>query len=227
MVVEENLVDRYLLGKMDETEAMAFEDFYAGSTETLEELETSALLIDGLQSAGGGASSATDARVTQLNDKRPPARGRVMRMLASPAYGVAASFVALAAVLVAVSGNLRAPDAGSAPGNAINIPVITMSPTRGAAVDGAQNGIQIIKGEAEMIVFALDVGMAGNQSYTAALHTRDGDLLWRADGLQPDLLDSLTMSISKGTLPEGDYRIIVRTDNNNGDTLTYPFSITR
>ncbi len=49
MVVANNLVDRYLLGQMDEAEAMAFEDFYAGDPDTLDELETSAQLIDSMK----------------------------------------------------------------------------------------------------------------------------------------------------------------------------------
>lgn len=221
MVVENNLVDRYLLGQMDEAEAMAFEDFYAGSAETLAELETSSRLIDSMKRA---ARADTQGAVTHLTPKLEQRRkaGGLQRMLASPAYGIAASFVALAAVLLAVAGNLRGPATPGPATNVINIPVVTLSPTR-----GTESGISIGVADAPQVVFALDLGLAAAASYSAALHTLDGDMLWRADGLRPDALQSLTMSIARGTLPSGDYRIIVRADDATGDTLTFPFRIDR
>ena len=220
MVVENNLVDRYLLGQMDEAEAMAFEDFYAGSAETMAELEASARLIDGMQRAARrGTDGATDLLPKLV---QPRKRGGLRRVLSSPAYGVAASFVALAAILLAVAGNLRTPAATGPTINAINIPVVTLSPTR-----GSETGISIAAADAPQVVFALDLGMAAAASYSAALHTLNGDMLWRAVGLHPDELQSLTMSIGRDMLPSGDYRIIVRADDASGDTLTFPFRIDR
>ncbi|MEM7610844.1 MAG: hypothetical protein AAF270_04160 [Pseudomonadota bacterium] len=222
MVEENNLVDRYLLGQMDESEAMAFEDFYAGSPETLEELETSALLIDGMNNANRKPMGSVTS-IGQLKASAPAPTAAARRWFGSPAYGVAASFVAALALLVAGSNYVALQDARSvASSNIINIPVVTLSPTR-----GGESGVEVFAGDAPQVVLALDLGLSAAASYSAALQTIDGDHIWRSEGLEPDELQSLTMSIARESLPAGSYRIVVRSEDARNDTLNFPFDIAR
>ena len=213
-VIDENLVDRYLMGQMSEAEAMAFEDFYAGSPETMQELEESAMLIDGMTHLG-----RDDGVATPIAAAKKKTGSRFLAVMGTPAYGMAASVVALVAVMIAGANNLR-DGAASGDDSLVNIPVVTLSATR-----GGDAGVEITAGEAPQIVLALDLGIARADSYSASLQSADGSASWHGAGLRPDLLDSLTMSIPRDALPNGDYTMIVRPEADNGDALIFPFTI--
>lgn len=223
MVSQQNLVDRYLLGQMSEREAMAFEDFYASDPETLAELETTSQMIDGLRDAqrrGDIEVSATAAP----RDNVVSLTSRLKRFVATPAYGMAASLAAVIAMTMSFSGSvLTARDGGgSTMTAAINIPIVTLAPTRGG--DG---GVQIDAGEADHIVFALDLGIAEAASYSAVVETTDGDSVWQAEGLTPDSLQSVTLAVPKRMLPAGDYRFVVRAQTGSAASIRFPFAILR
>ena len=215
-VIENNIVDRYLMGQLSETEAMTFEDFYAGSPETLLDLEQSATLIDSLVS-----SSRHDdiANVTTFMAKPKP-QSRLAQFFSTPRYSVAASFLAIIALAFAGSAQMRLQNADHESLRAINIPVVTLSATR-----GGDSGIEIATAHAKQFVLALDLGLAEASNYTAALQYTNGELIWRAEGLVPDELQSLTMAVPSSLMPKGDYRIIVRPSDGQGQALLFPFTI--
>lgn len=218
MVIADNLVDRYLLGKMDESEAMAFEDFYASDPETLAELETSAMLIDSMRQSG--RSGEIEATVG-AGGNVVPLHSRIKRFIARPAYGLAASFAAAACAVLLVADNLTGtPGSDETALMASNFSLVTLAPTR-----GADTGPEVATRAAGMVVFALDLGMAESPSYAATLHTADGDFLHEFTGLEPDELESLTVSVSEALLPAGGYRFTVRSEGSRGDTLQFPFDI--
>ena len=218
MVIANNLVDRYLLGRMDETEAMAFEDFYASDPDTLSDLETSALLIDSMQASGrsGELSTADSTRSNVV-----PIHTRIKRFMARPAYGLAASFVAAACAVLLVAGNLTGTGGSNSEDLvAANFSVVALSPTR-----GADTGIEIAVREARVAVFLLDLGFADAPSYTATLHTASGDFVREFPGLTPDEVESLNVAVPTALLPAGGYRFTVRAEGERGDTLQFPFDI--
>lgn len=218
MVIADNLVDRYLLGKMDESEAMAFEDFYASDPETLADLETSAMLIDSMQRSGRSG----DIEVTAgAGDNVVPLHTRIKRFVAKPAYGLAASFAAAACAVLLVASNLTGMQGGDDTAlMASNFSLVTLSATR-----GADTGPEIAARDGRMVVFALDLGIAESPSYAATLLTADGDFVHEFTGLTPDELESLTVSVPEAQLPAGGYRFTVRSEGERGDTLQFPFDI--
>ena len=218
MVIADNLVDRYLLGKMNESEAMAFEDFYASDPETLADLETSAMLIDSMQRSGrsGDIDAASGAGGNVI-----PFATRIKRFVAKPAYGLAASFAAAACAVLLVASNMPG-TSGSDDTSlmAANFSLITLSATR-----GADTGPEIATRDARLVVFALDLGIAEAPSYAATLLTADGDFVHEFTGLRPDELESLTISVPEAKLPAGGYRFTVRSEGDRGDTMQFPFDI--
>ena len=219
MVVANNLVDRYLLGQMDEAEAMAFEDFYAGDPETLDELETSAQLIDSMQAAGRrGELRAEDTTPRNV----VPLFSRVRNIVASPAYGLAASVAALVAVGALTLGNgagLGTQDNGQIMAS-VNTPVVFLAATR-----GAEDGLLIEAERSGQVVFGLDIGYADASSYSVALHSAAGDLLWESGGLNPNEEQSLSLSLPDALLPAGSYRFTVRPEGAGTEALRFPFEM--
>ncbi len=218
MVIAENLVDRYLLGKMDESEAMAFEDFYAGDPETLEDLETSAMLIDSMQASGrsGELSTADSTRSNVV-----PLHTRIKRFVARPAYGLAASFAAAACAVLLVAGNVMGPTGTNTTElMAANVTLIELSPTRGADI-----GPEVAMREGPVAVVLLDLGGADAPSYSATLHTASGDFVKEVAALTPDEFGILSVVVPIELMPEGGYRFTVRSEGDRGDTLQFPFDI--
>ncbi|MFK8052312.1 MAG: anti-sigma factor [Woeseiaceae bacterium] len=217
-VLDGNYIDRYLLGHLNESESMAFEDFYASCPETMQELEESALLIDGLK-----ASSEPPANIVSLTNRRAKADpdNSVSRVVASPWYGMAASLVAGIALLFAGGQYLSKQDVQTIPVITANLPVVTLGPSR-----GGEQGIAITKNQAGQIVLALDLGgETVAKSYGAVVQTQSGDFIGKADGLLPDEIDMLTMRITADALEQGDYRVVIRPENSAGSMLLFPFSI--
>lgn len=217
-VIRENLVDRYLLGQLDESEAMAFEDFYAGSPETLAELEESALLIDGIREVGG--ADRRGARVSKIGGGRRR-QGALKRVLGSPRYGVAASLVAAAALAALVLRPMPA-GIGGARTAAINVPIVALSPLRGGS-----GGLEVAVGDARYVAMALDLGIPESGNYRVSLLDPDGDLLWQADGLRPDDGQSLTFMLPTDVLADGNLRLVARPADGPGATLSFPFFTSR
>lgn len=223
-VINESLVDRYLLGQLDEAEAMAFEDYYAGSPETLAELEDGALLIQGLREiSGGGRHDSLPARFGATGRPRGAAT-RLWRLVGSPAYGLAASLVAVIALAVALGFAGR--ELGGVDDPALladlNTPIVTLSPMRGGSA-----GLEVAVGDSRYVAMALDLGTPEASTYRVTLLNAAGDLLWQGDGLQPDVLDSLTFMLPASLLDSGAYRLVVRPAQDPGQTLTYPFVAAR
>ncbi len=218
MVIADNLVDRYLLGKMDESEAMAFEDFYASDPETLADLETSAMLIDSMQRSGRSGEIEVSA---SAGNNVVPLHSRIKRFVARPAYGIAASFAAAACAVLLVASNMMGTEgANDAELMASNFSLVMLSATRGADI-----GPEIATREARMVVFSLDLGFAEAPSYAATLLTADGDFVHEFTGLTPDDAESLTVSVPEAKLPAGGYRFTVRSEGDRGDTMQFPFDI--
>ena len=218
MVIADNLVDRYLLGKMNESEAMAFEDFYASDPETLSDLETSAMLIDSMQQSGrsGELSTADSTRSNVV-----PLHTRIKRFMAKPAYGIAASFAAAACAALLVASNVM--DTTGTEGAqlmAANVTLIELSPTRGADV-----GPEVAMREGPVAVVLLDLGFADAPSYTATLHTAGGDFVKELSALTPDEIGMLSVVVPAELMPAGSYRFTVRSEGDRGDTLQFPFDI--
>jgi hypothetical protein len=219
-VINDSLVDRYLLGQLDESEAMAFEDFYAGSPETLAELEESALLIAGMREIGGGDIAGPLLAKSGAASAPRGAAARVRRIVGSPVYGIAASLVAVVALAVALGGIARQDGGITGPTRLadVNTPIVVLSPMRGGS-----DGLEIAVRDSHYVAMALDLGTPEAGEFRVTLLDEAGDLVWQADGLRPDAMDSLTFVLPAGLLDGDAYRLVARPSQDPGQTLTYPF----
>lgn len=212
-VIDHQLVDRYLMGKLTEQEAEAFEDFYVTSPETLDELEHAAPLLEGFR-AMGAAGDLRGSNVTALKPKPSP----VMRIVGSPAYGIAASLFAMfAVILLVLQPNAGQPRTEHLQASA-NVSIVQLAATR-----GGESGIEVFLGGSDQVVIELDLGYSAAERYSTTLRNAEGDIVWQAQNVTPD--DSyLTLSLGKGLIPDGRYELYAEPADSDGESLSYIFT---
>ncbi len=210
VVVEHNLVDRYLMDQLTEEQAMAFEDFYAGCPETMAELDISERLIRNLK------RTDSDDVVVSLDAQRSKnEKNRVARFLSSPAYSAAASMVAVAA-LALLGMNQSIPEA--MPLGTGNVPVEYLDPTR-----GSDTGLEIAMRGSDSVLLKLDLGLASDEPYQARVIDTDGRSILTIEDLQVDEVNELTVLLRAEATQPGAYRINVR--NVSGETWVFPYTL--
>ncbi|MEM1440687.1 MAG: hypothetical protein AAF769_16535, partial [Pseudomonadota bacterium] len=93
------------------------------------------------------------------------------------------------------------------------------------ATRGAEDGILIEAERSGQVVFGLDIGYADASSYSVALHSAAGDLLWQSGGLKPNEEQSLSLTLPDALLPVGSYRFTVRPEGAGTEALRFPFEM--
>lgn len=201
-IAERRLVDRYLMGRLDDDEARRFERHYLSCDTCLAELETTEELVGGLRdvaaedAARGAVALGLLARLTRL--------GRAGR--AAFVAAVLAAVLAPSALLYRELGDTRrelaatrAPQAAAA--------VLPLNPQRG---EGDEPSRVIRLGDAPgWVVLALELDRPEHAAYRVVLRDASGTELWRGDGLAPDLRDTLTVTVHGSTLAAGVYALEV------------------
>jgi len=186
------VIERYLSGTLSAAEEQAFEEAYLADAELLEELEAAERLRTGLEELAveGPAGAA-------------PRRARWLEVASSPSYGIAASLVAVAALVSATVLYVqdRVPQEGYA----------AAAPTRLlplVSVRGAGNPNEIAAPAAgEWTVLLLDPGFGDYDVYRAVIARPDGQEVLRFDGLTPTYEDLLALGMPADVLSPGDYEI--------------------
>lgn len=196
--IEENqVVDRYLMGKLPADEAELFEEHYLHCGECLEALELAEKLQRGFKRAAA-QEALRHAAVERLG-----VLAWLARATRYPTAGIAvAALLALAIVPAALL--YRPSSSGFEP--QINTTVLAMSPERSAPT-GALDPSRVIRlsGEDEWLVLSLELDLPEHERYRVVL-LRDGqDEIWRRDGFMPDHLDALVLSLHSSWLDPGDY----------------------
>ncbi len=216
-VIDGNIVDRYLLGQLDEHERDAFEVFYLSCPETVAELEVTEKLI-----AGFGASALGRRRTRSAAPRTAAATPDETESKRWNWPAIAASLVAVLAIGFGVQAE-RTIDAQRALLSAadINLPIVSLGTTRG------DNGARLVMlpNTSTRVAFALDLGLAESAEYAVELLDRDGAVLWSARGLKPDDYESLTFSLPPGLLQAGEYELKAFPGDSPGTDLRFPILV--
>ncbi|MEL7310827.1 MAG: hypothetical protein AAFN07_04910 [Pseudomonadota bacterium] len=210
MVVEHNLVDRYLMNQLTEEQSMAFEDFYAGCPETMEELDLSERLMKQVKQTAAPAGEV--ASLQQARERK----SALHRLFTSPVYSAAASFFAVAAIAVMAIGSSVQTEQPLGTGN---VTLAYLEPTR-----GADEGVDVSLSGATEVLLALDLGMAVEDTYEATVLNGEGDLISTVSNLKSVDGSELTVLLRGAAATPGAYRINVR--NTTGETWVFPYRVT-
>jgi len=189
------VIERYLKGTLSAGEEQAFEEAYLADPALLEELEVAERLRAGLKDLNAGDAA----------ERAPPPRASWLTLASSPRYGIAASFVAVAAlasatVLYVQNQGLRAGSGFVAATQTRLLPLVSV---RGA---GSPNEIAA-PAPGEWTVLLLDAGFGDYDAYRAVLARRDGAEVLRLDGLTPTYEGLLALGVPGDLLRPGEYEI--------------------
>jgi hypothetical protein len=202
---DNQVIERYLQGRLSAADEQAFEEAYMADAELLEEVQLAERLREGFKNLP-----------EEDRAPRPAPRARWLDLAGSPRYGIAASLVAAAALLSSGMLYLQQPGFGSGesglfagPSNTRVVPLVTV---RGS---GNPNSIAAPAAQ-EWTVLMLDTGLGDYDSYRAVL-TRAGsaDELLRLDGMTPTYEGMVALGLPGRLLPPGNYEI--RLDGRKSD----------
>lgn len=88
----------------------------------------------------------------------------------------------------------------------INTALITLAAARSSGDDGAAPVNQLTRPQSPgWVVLAMELALVEHETYGVELEDGDGRILWQQDGLRPDALDTLTVSLHSSFLSPGDY----------------------
>ncbi len=196
-IEEQQVVDRYLMGQLPAEEAERFEEHYVHCRQCLDQLELAEKLQRGFKRAA--AEDVAKAAVAQ----RLGVLAWLARAAGSPRAGLAA--VALLAVALLPAGLMYRQLSGSLQPQ-INTAVFTMGPERSApAADQVPSHVIRLSGAPEWLVLSLQLDLPEYERYRVTLSRNGEDDVWHRDGLEPDHLDSLGLSLHSKWLSAGDY----------------------
>lgn len=185
------VIERYLNGALSEAEEQAFEEAYLADAELLEELEVAERLRAGLADSNAAESAASPA----------PRRARWVELAASPRYGIAASLVAVAALVSTTV--MYVQNQGLREGAGFGqTRVLELVSVRGPA---DPNEIAA-PARGEWTVLLVDPGFGAYDTYRAVL-ARDGAEVLRRDGLTPTYEGLLALGVPGDLLSPGEYEI--------------------
>ena len=194
---DNQVIERYLQGRLSADEETAFEEAYIGDPGLFQDLQAADLLRRGLELHGADSSGG----------QRPGSTGRSVN---APRYALAASLVAgiavaSAAYLLVENRALRGETVAADAAPARVVPLLAV---RG----GEPNRIEAAASN-EWTVLLLDPGFSRYDRYRATLVRRSGaeaaELL-SVDGLSPSYEGQLAMIVPSRLLTPGEYDLILR-----------------
>ncbi len=223
-IEEHQVVDRYLLKQLTGEEAVRFEDHYVHCQQCLDQLEVAEQLQRGFKQA-----VAVDAARVDVT-RRLGVLAWLARRLQSPRAGVVAMVLVAVAVLPAslmildlrrtgrqldeakaTVAQLRRPQ--------INTGLFSFSPQRGALLAELDpSHIVRLAADPEWIVLSLELDLIEHDSYRVTL-LRGKQPVWQSDGLEPNHLDSLALSLNSTWLTAGDYLARVESAGSIGEAI--------
>ncbi len=195
-VIDNHIVDRYLLGKLSDDEKTEFEVFYLSCPDTQDELVVTEKILAGFE------ASAFAGRQRKREDSEVVSTVSPTRSTGWQLATAAASMVAAIAIGFNVT-NSSSVDFGS---QDLNVPIVSLGATRG---DAAARLISL-PARAVRVAVALDLGLATEAQYRVELRDGNDGVVWSADGLVPDEYASLTFTLPPGLLQAGDFAFVAR-----------------
>lgn len=203
--IERNqIVERYLADRLSAGDEERFEEHYLSCQECLDELELSAAFRDGIRVV------ATEEALTTVVVRRLGVAAWLKR---APRAGLlaAASLVAVAlplALFVIQRGELRKSNAELAKALAPqqDTLILALSPERGGHDEAPAARVRLPHTPG-WIVLALELDRPEFETYSVTLRNVEGKILWSGEGLSPNHLDALTVSLHSSFLGKGDYEL--------------------
>ena len=207
IIEEQNVIERYVTGRLTEEEVARFEEYFLEHPECAAEVRMAQRLQRGLEAVAAQevvkASVATSAGASWLRHRFA---------LLVPVLLLA---VALLPLLLLQRIDRLEDDLQAAQRPQGNTPIFELSAFRGADLGTAPPHLLTLSAEPEWIVLTLALTNPDLPEYRVALSPQEGEPLWESEDLQADPLGRLVISLPSTLLPAGDYEI--RAEGMTGD----------
>lgn len=201
-IEEQNLVERYVTGRLSPEEAASFEEYFIGHPECAAEVRAAQRLLRGLE-----AVAAQEVVRTSL------ALGLWSRLLRSratllvPLFVVAVASLPLVFQMRQINHLEESLEAAQQP--QVNTSIFELSSFRGSDLATPAPHLLTLSPDPEWIVLALALPGTEQPSYRVELRDAEGRLVWAAPDLRPDPLGRLVVTLLSTLLPAGDSEIHV------------------
>ncbi len=206
-IEENNIVDRYLMGQLDQEEVDRFADHSIGCQRCLDNLEQGermhrAMRRVFLQDVSRTAAVSLWARLIRAGMAgRVVLVGAALILIGLP-LGLLVRQQRLSAELAEMSRLLRRAETPR-----INVPIVRLSPIRSSGE--ARDPVTMITiSQEQWLVFALEVDDPGTGPFRVTLFEGEKQL-WRAEDLKPDSLEEVVLGLSSTFLYTGDFRLLL------------------
>ncbi len=210
-----NIVDRYVSGRLSESEIEDFEAHYLTCDRCLDELELSEILEEGLP----------DQPQVPVAKKTQARRWRNWAIAASVLLATSVVLHLLRLQELSTERTSRqgleeklatilAPQA--------NVPIFRLSRTRGENTE--PSAVVQLSGEPEWLVFSIDLGPPYRDAYDVSLTSQD-DLIWEMAGVAPNYDRDLVIGLHSPTLRDGSHRFQISPSGHNTIVQTYVFRV--
>ena len=212
-IEEQNLVERYVTGRLSSEQAARFEEYLLGHPECAAQVRAAQRLHRGLE-----AVAAQEVVRTSL------ALGLWSRFLRSraamlvPLLVVAVAILPLTFQMRRVDHLEKSLEAARQP--QVNTPIFELSCFRSSDLGTPSPHLLTLSPDPEWIVLALALPGPVRPSYRVELRDADERLVWEASDLRPDPLGRLVMTLPSTLLPAADYEI--RVAGSTGDAEPVP-----
>ncbi|MEM7585545.1 MAG: zf-HC2 domain-containing protein [Acidobacteriota bacterium] len=207
---EQDVLERYLQGRLDRDDELAFEAHLLECEECFEQTRWADELGQGLRAAAAqdvvraAASAGMLAWITSRGRRWGGALAIALMLISSGLY-------------LRENARLREVMAPQ-----INTPVFTLGSVRGSTVSQVS-----LRESPEWIVLTMALPTVEHPSYRADLVDAAGKTVWRGDGLVPDAADRLVLSVYSTLLAPGEYELRVSGSEPDAEPKTFRFEVTR
>ncbi len=218
---EEQLVDRYLMGRLPREEEERFERHYLSCPRCLEQLELGENLLSGLRHAAAqdveraGLAAALQLAFRRLGRWRLPLAALVAAGLLLPSGLFYRQLQQASGELSRLRAERSSPQ--------VNLPLLTLSPRRGDDAEPSHH-LRLPAGSGT-IVLALELDLPSGTVHSAVLLDAAGRPRWRGDGLLADPSGNLVLSFPTAYFPPGDHLLRIEDPASGQPRARFPLRV--
>lgn len=207
-IEEENVIERYVTGRLAPEEEALFETYYLEHPECAAQVEAAQRLHHGMRVTVAGELAAM-TWATHQRSRRRLWRAKVILPLLLVGIGT------LFGLQIRRAQHLQS-ELDSTRQAAAHTTLIELSPSRGLG-PATEPYLLRLSPEPELIVFALETHATSDAGYRVTVRaTAQNHPVWQASGLHPDALGRVVVTLASTLLSARDYSIVVD-DGGDGD----------
>ena len=223
-IEEENVVERYVAGKLEPEDVARFEEHYLDCAACIDAVEDAERLHRGLGriAAQETVEALAARRIALLAWSRSRWAPLAMAALVVLALLPAGWQYRRSSVLSRQLEEERRPQ--------VNTPVVSLVPFRDSGFGESPVQELSLAAEPEWIVLSLEPGGPGFPLYRATLLDAGGEVVWEVEGLEPNDLGALSVAVHSSWLAPGEYDLALEGLAEGGATsvpmVRFPLRVT-